>query len=105
MQSVCSRIAIIVTKEPATNSSSISESCSRSQAARYTESKKLFTVPAGKTDGIIYDYLDASSALTVSMFRKRLVAYRKMDYEIEAEAGSRANRMSKLPTNFSLDCR
>ena len=56
--------------------------------------------PEMKTDVIIYDYLDASSALTVSMFRKRLVAYRKMEYEIEAEAGSQANRMSKLQTNF-----
>ncbi|MBI3055825.1 MAG: DEAD/DEAH box helicase, partial [Betaproteobacteria bacterium] len=61
---------------------------------------RLHRACPGKTDAIIYDYLDASSALTVSMFRKRLVAYRKMDYEIEAEAGSRANRMSKLQTNF-----
>ena len=61
---------------------------------------RLHRACPGKTDVIIYDYLDASSALTVSMFRKRLVAYRKMGYEIEAEAGSRANRMSKHQTNF-----
>jgi len=52
----------------------------------------------GKTEVVIYDYLDPSSALTVSMFRKRLLAYRKMDYEIETEAGSRARRICATPT-------
>jgi superfamily II DNA or RNA helicase len=56
---------------------------------------RLHRASPGKSDAVIYDYLDTSSALTVSMFRKRVVAYRKMEYQIEAEAGSRANRMSK----------
>ena len=34
------------------------------------------------------------------MFKKRLVAYRKMEYQIESESGSRANRMSKRQTDF-----
>ena len=54
----------------------------------------------GKTDAIIYDYLDSSSALTVSMFRKRIAAYRKMNYQIEAPSGSRAGRMSRVQGDF-----
>ena len=60
---------------------------------------RLHRASPGKTDVIIYDYLDTSSALTVSMFRKRLSAYRKMEYEIEAEPGSRASRMCQSKTN------
>jgi superfamily II DNA or RNA helicase len=61
---------------------------------------RLHRASPGKTEVVIYDYLDASSALTVSMFKKRLVAYRKMEYQIESEAGSRANRMNKNQTDF-----
>ena len=55
---------------------------------------RLHRAHPGKTEVVIHDYLDASSALTVSMFRKRLVAYKKMDYQVEADAGSRASRIS-----------
>ena len=55
----------------------------------------------GKTDVVIYDYLDVASALTISMFRKRLLAYRKMDYEIVTEAGSRARRICTTPMRRS----
>ena len=36
----------------------------------------------------IYDYMDKSSGLTISMFKKRLTAYKKMRYELKAQAGS-----------------
>jgi len=55
---------------------------------------RLHRVSPGKTEVQIYDYLDATSALTVSMFRKRLAAYRKMEYQIEAEGSSRAHRIA-----------
>jgi superfamily II DNA or RNA helicase len=61
---------------------------------------RLHRASPGKSDALIYDYLDPSSALTVSMFRKRLAAYRKMDYQIEAQTGGRASRMSALQTDF-----
>lgn len=61
---------------------------------------RLHRASPGKSDTIIYDYLDASSALTVSMFRKRITAYRKMDYQIETQSGSRANRMSYAHGDF-----
>lgn len=61
---------------------------------------RLHRAHPGKTEVLIHDYLDASSALTVSMFRKRLAAYRKMDYQVEAEAGSRASRISNSQTDF-----
>ena len=61
---------------------------------------RLHRASPGKTDVVVYDYLDSSSALTVGMFRKRLVAYQKMEYKIETEAGSRASRMSRSQTDF-----
>lgn len=38
----------------------------------------------GKKDVVIYDYLDTCSGLTVSMYRKRLQAYKSMGYQIHA---------------------
>jgi superfamily II DNA or RNA helicase len=38
----------------------------------------------GKTDALIYDYLDINSGLMISMFKKRLTAYKEMEYKIEA---------------------
>jgi superfamily II DNA or RNA helicase len=61
---------------------------------------RLHRASPDKTEVQIYDYLDASSALTVSMFRKRLAAYRKMEYQIEAETGSRANRITSSQRDF-----
>ncbi len=61
---------------------------------------RLHRASPGKTGVVIYDYLDASSALTVSMFKKRLLAYRRMEYQVEAKSGSRANRMHKNQTDF-----
>ena len=37
-----------------------------------------------KKDVVIYDYLDTCSGLTVSMYRKRLQAYKSMGYQIHA---------------------
>ncbi len=39
---------------------------------------------SGKSDALIYDYLDINSGLLISMFKKRLSAYKEMDYEIDA---------------------
>jgi len=36
----------------------------------------------GKDEIIIYDYVDSSSGLTISMFKKRIIAYRKMGYKL-----------------------
>ena len=54
---------------------------------------RLHRASPGKSEALIYDYFDSSSALTSSMFRKRLAAYRKMEYQIEAPSGSRVNRL------------
>ncbi len=61
---------------------------------------RLHRASPGKSEAIIYDYLDASNALTVSMFRKRLVAYRKMEYQIETQSGTRSNRMVYVQRDF-----
>jgi len=47
----------------------------------------------GTKDVVIFDYLDTCSGLTVSMYRKRLIAYRSMGYQIHApEHSGVANR-------------
>jgi superfamily II DNA or RNA helicase len=61
---------------------------------------RLHRTHPGKKDAIIYDYLDSSNALTVSMFKKRLAAYKTMDYQIDAPAGSRADRMAYGQIDF-----
>ena len=38
---------------------------------------------AGKNDVMIYDYLDTCSGLTLSMYRKRVAAYKTMGYIIQ----------------------
>lgn len=37
----------------------------------------------GKRDVVIYDYIEPANALTMSMYRKRLAAYRQMGYRVE----------------------
>lgn len=46
---------------------------------------RLHRKTESKSGVLIYDYLDKSSGLTVSMFRKRLATYRKMGYRIESD--------------------
>ena len=47
----------------------------------------------GKKDVVIYDYLDTCSGLTVSMYRKRVHAYKGMGYQIHTpEHSTIANR-------------
>lgn len=45
----------------------------------------------GKTETLIYDYVDVQLRLGKAMFRKRLTAYKKMGYEIEYPNDSRLN--------------
>ncbi len=55
---------------------------------------RLHRKTASKSDILIYDYLDKSSGLTISMFRKRIAAYKKMGYRIEMNSadGNRSRR-------------
>lgn len=48
-----------------------------------------------KNDIRIYDYVDVGSGLTISMFKKRLAAYKKMRYEMIVKAGSKINKWLK----------
>ena len=41
-----------------------------------------------KSEIHIYDYVDTSSGLTISMFKKRLVGYRNMNYTIIPDSNS-----------------
>jgi hypothetical protein len=43
---------------------------------------KLHRQISGKPDALIYDYLDINSGLMISVFKKRLTAYKEMEYEI-----------------------
>jgi len=44
---------------------------------------RLHRPHTGKSEVTIYDYVDTSSPLTISMFKKRANAYRKMEYSLE----------------------
>jgi superfamily II DNA or RNA helicase len=49
---------------------------------------RLHRASSGKREVIIYDYIDKSLALGITMFRKRLTTYRKMGYTIIFADGS-----------------
>ncbi|MDD2710589.1 MAG: DEAD/DEAH box helicase family protein [Verrucomicrobiae bacterium] len=40
----------------------------------------------GKREVVIYDYIEPANALTMSMYRKRLKAYRQMGYQVDTPA-------------------
>ncbi|MFZ4696110.1 MAG: DEAD/DEAH box helicase family protein, partial [Verrucomicrobiia bacterium] len=42
----------------------------------------------GKRDVLIYDYIEPANALTMSMHRKRLIAYRQMGYRVETQSSA-----------------
>jgi superfamily II DNA or RNA helicase len=44
---------------------------------------RLHRVVEGKSDVIVMDYVDSSWVVSLSMYRNRLRAYRKMGYEVE----------------------
>ena len=43
-------------------------------------------------DVIIHDYCDTNSGLTISMFKKRLPAYRSMGYSVEQKGNEKIDR-------------
>lgn len=45
---------------------------------------RLHRPSEGKRDVVIYDYIEPANALTMSMHRKRLIAYRQMGYQIDS---------------------
>ena len=61
---------------------------------------RLHRAFSGKSEALIHDYLDSSSALTVSMFKKRLAAYKMMGYRIEAPEIGRAQRIIHSQANL-----
>jgi superfamily II DNA or RNA helicase len=48
---------------------------------------RLHRAHEGKKDVAIYDYVDSSCAMTLKMYRKRLIAYRNMGYSVEEPVG------------------
>ena len=57
---------------------------------------------SGKLEVVIYDYADTSSPLTISMFRKHILAYQKMDYAIETPPNFRWHLKSKRTNQIEL---
>jgi superfamily II DNA or RNA helicase len=54
---------------------------------------RLHRESEGKTDVRIYDYVDTSLGLGVTMFRKRVTTYRKMGYRLDIPPESKASRL------------
>ena len=52
---------------------------------------RLHRLSEGKSDVLIYDYLDSFNAMLLKMYRNRLKAYRKMDYVIQQMQGELAS--------------
>ena len=48
---------------------------------------RLHRLSEGKSDVLIYDYLDSTNAMLLKMYRNRLKAYRKMGYVIQQVQG------------------
>jgi superfamily II DNA or RNA helicase len=53
---------------------------------------RLHQNSSNKEDIIIYDYLDTHIGLTISMFKKRVPAYKKMGYEIQSTDNPKINK-------------
>jgi len=56
--------------------------CFKGRVVQYAG--RLYRQLTGKKYALIYDYLDINSGLMISMFKKRLTAYKEMEYEIDA---------------------
>lgn len=54
---------------------------------------RIYRPYEGKKEVHIYDYLDPNMGLTVSMFKKRLSAYKDMNYKVESSVGSKVNQL------------
>jgi len=67
-------------------------------------SGRLHRPADGKTNVRIFDYADTGSALTVSMLKKRIAAYRKLEYSVELPLGlsSRGDLSGKKLNLFSM---
>lgn len=48
---------------------------------------RLHRVADGKSDSLVYDYVDSRVAVTLGMYRKRVRAYRSMGYQIDEPTG------------------
>ena len=48
---------------------------------------RLHRLSDGKSDVLIYDYLDSANAMLLKMYRNRLKAYRKMEYIVQQVQG------------------
>lgn len=55
----------------------------------------------GKKEVIIFDYLDPGMGLAISMFKKRLSAYKEMDYKVESTIGSKVDQLIYQRDMFS----
>ncbi len=56
---------------------------------------RLHRRTSGKTDILIYDYLDKASGLAISMFKKRISAYKKMGYRVETNSDTDIDQEKK----------
>lgn len=60
-----------------------------------------------KSEALVYDYVDVNLGLGISMFRKRLTAYKKLGYQIDVGEDSKLieivyKRRRKIPQNLPI---
>lgn len=64
---------------------------------------RLHRESTGKNNVRIYDYIDVNLGLGITMFRKRMVTYRKMGYKVEIPSDSRLNDIVSQKTRTRPD--
>jgi superfamily II DNA or RNA helicase len=64
---------------------------------------RLHRESTGKNNVRIYDYIDVNLGLGITMFRKRMATYRKMDYKVEIPFDSRLNDIVSQKTRTRPD--
>ena len=64
---------------------------------------RINRVSQGKSTATVYDYVDINLGLTISMFRKRLPAYRKLGYTVEAQPNTKVSELIKRTRKINLE--
>jgi superfamily II DNA or RNA helicase len=64
---------------------------------------RINRVSEGKSTATVYDYVDINLGLTISMFKKRLPAYKKLGYTIETAANSKVAELVKRARKINME--
>ncbi len=64
---------------------------------------RINRISQGKSAATVYDYVDINLGLTISMFRKRLPAYKKLGYTVEAPPNTKVSELIKRTRKMNIN--